>query len=78
MERIGVRLDVLEDLTMLIETTLVADLRSRWWMEAAIANSVDQELDELRTISSTGRRSIAAIEEPGTATDGDWVAQGSI
>ena len=60
---LGVRLDVLEDLTMLIETTLVAEPPLTLVDGGAIANSVDQELDELRTISSTGRRSIAAIEE---------------
>jgi DNA mismatch repair protein MutS len=57
------RLDVLEDLTTLIETTLVAEPPLTLVDGGAIANSVDQELDELRTISSTGRRSIAAIEE---------------
>jgi DNA mismatch repair protein MutS len=57
------RLDVLEDLTTLIVTTLVAEPPLTLVDGGAIANSVDQELDELRTISSTGRRSIAAIEE---------------
>jgi len=77
MERIGVRLDVLEDLTMLIETTLVAEPPLTLVDGGAIANSVDQELDELRTISSTGRRSIAAIEERERQRRG-LVAQGSI
>jgi DNA mismatch repair protein MutS len=57
------RLDTLEDLTQLIETTLVAEPPLTLVDGGAIANGVDQELDELRTISSTGRQSIAAIEE---------------
>jgi len=57
------RLDTLEDVTALIETTLVAEPPLTLVDGGAIAAGVDQELDELRTISSTGRQSIAAIEE---------------
>ena len=57
------RLDTLEDVTALIETTLVAEPPLTLVDGGAIVANVDQELDELRTISSTGRQSIAAIEE---------------
>jgi DNA mismatch repair protein MutS len=57
------RLDTLEDTTALIEMTLVAEPPLTLVDGGAIAAGVDQELDELRTISSTGRQSIAAIEE---------------
>ena len=57
------RLDTLEDVTALIETTLVAEPPLTLVDGGAIASGVDAELDELRTISSTGRQSIAAIEE---------------
>ena len=50
-------------MTALIETTLVAEPPLTLVDGGAIATGVDQELDELRTISSTGRQSIAAIEE---------------
>jgi DNA mismatch repair protein MutS len=57
------RLDTLEDVTTLIETTLVAEPPLTLADGGGIASGVDTELDELRTISSTGRQSIAAIEE---------------
>jgi len=57
------RLDTLEDVTALIETTLVAEPPLTLVDGGAVAPGVDHELDELRTISSTGRQSIAAIEE---------------
>jgi DNA mismatch repair protein MutS len=57
------RLDTLADATALIETTLVPEPPLTLVDGGAIAAGVDQELDELRTISSTGRQSIAAIEE---------------
>jgi DNA mismatch repair protein MutS len=57
------RLDPLEDVTTLIETTLVAEPPLTLVDGGGIAFGVDQELDELRAISSTGRQSIAAIEE---------------
>jgi len=56
-------LDALEDVTALIAATLVADPPLTLVDGGAIATGVDQELDELRVISSTGRQSIAAIEE---------------
>jgi len=57
------RLDPLDDVTVLIATTLVAEPPLTLVDGGAIAAGVDTELDELRTISSTGRQSIAAIEE---------------
>jgi DNA mismatch repair protein MutS len=57
------RLDTLEDVTALIEKTLVAEPPLTLVDGGAISAGVDQELDELRAISSTGRQSIAAIEE---------------
>ena len=57
------RLDPLEGVTELIEKTLVAEPPLTLVDGGAIAHGVDEELDELRTISSTGRLSIAAIEE---------------
>jgi DNA mismatch repair protein MutS len=57
------RLDTLEDVTALIEKTLLAEPPLTLVDGGAIASGVDQELDELRVISSTGRQSIAAIEE---------------
>ena len=57
------RLDTLHEVTTLIEGTLVAEPPLTLVDGGAIAAGVDNELDELRTISSTGRQSIAAIEE---------------
>jgi DNA mismatch repair protein MutS len=57
------RLDPLEDVAALIATTLVPEPPLTLVDGGAIAGGVDAELDELRTISSTGRQSIAAIEE---------------
>jgi DNA mismatch repair protein MutS len=57
------RLDTLEDVTARIATTLVAEPPLTLVDGGAIASGVDAELDELRTISTTGRQSIAAIEE---------------
>ena len=56
-------LDPLDDITAHIETTLIAEPPLTLVDGGAIAAGVDAELDELRTISSTGRQSIAAIEE---------------
>jgi DNA mismatch repair protein MutS len=61
-ELIG-RLDTLEDVTARIASTLVAEPPLTMADGGAIAAGVDAELDELRGISSTGRQSIAAIEE---------------
>ncbi len=57
------RLDTLEDVTARITSTLVAEPPLTMADGGAIAAGVDAELDELRGISSTGRQSIAAIEE---------------
>jgi DNA mismatch repair protein MutS len=57
------RLDTLEDVTARIATTLVEEPPLTLVDGGAIAAGVDTELDELRTISTTGRQQIAAIEE---------------
>lgn len=57
------RLDTLEDLTARITATLLPEPPLTLADGGAIAAGVDLELDELRTISTTGRQSIAAIEE---------------
>jgi DNA mismatch repair protein MutS len=57
------RLDPLEDVTARIMTTLVAEPPLTMADGGAIAAGVDTELDQLRTISSSGRQQIAAIEE---------------
>jgi DNA mismatch repair protein MutS len=57
------RLDALEDVTAQIVTTLVEEPPLTLADGGAIATGVDAELDELRTISTTGRQAIAAIEE---------------
>ncbi len=72
------RLDTLEDVTARIATTLVAEPPLTMADGGAIAAGVDAELDELRTISTTGRQSIAAIEERERAAHGDRFAEGSL
>ncbi|HEY0760422.1 MAG TPA: DNA mismatch repair protein MutS [Acidisarcina sp.] len=57
------RLDALEDLRRQIETTLVLEPPVTLAEGGLIAAGVDEELDSLRTISQSGRQSIAAIEE---------------
>jgi DNA mismatch repair protein MutS len=57
------RFDVLEDVTARVAATLVAEPPLTLADGGAIAAGVDAELDELRTISTTGRQQIAAIEE---------------
>jgi DNA mismatch repair protein MutS len=64
------RLDTLEDVTARIASTLVAEPPLTMADGGAIAAGVDAELDELRGISSTGRQSIAAIEERERARTG--------
>jgi DNA mismatch repair protein MutS len=56
-------LDPLEDVTARIFATLVEESPLTLADGGAIAAGVDEELDELRTISTAGRRQIAAIEE---------------
>jgi DNA mismatch repair protein MutS len=69
VELVG-RLDTLEDVTQRIATTLVEDPPLTLVDGGAIAAGVDAELDELRTISTTGRQQIAAIEERERARTG--------
>jgi DNA mismatch repair protein MutS len=57
------RLDTLVDITARIATTLIAEPPLTLADGGAIAAGVDAELDELRVISTTGKQSIAAIEE---------------
>jgi DNA mismatch repair protein MutS len=57
------RLDTLEDVTARIQATLVEEPPLTLVDGGAIAAGVDAELDELRTISTTGKQQIAAIEE---------------
>jgi DNA mismatch repair protein MutS len=56
-------LDTLSDIASLVERTLTAEPPLTLVDGGAIAAGVSAELDELRSISSTGRQSIAAIEE---------------
>jgi DNA mismatch repair protein MutS len=56
-------LDTLDDVTARIAATLVAEPPLTLADGGAIATGIDPELDELRTISTTGRQQIAAIEE---------------
>ncbi len=57
------KLDALEDMTERIQLTLMEDPPLTLADGGVIATDVDAELDELRTISTTGRQRIAAIEE---------------
>jgi DNA mismatch repair protein MutS len=67
---VAVRLDTLEDVTAQIERTIVAEPPLTLVDGGAVAAGVDAELDELRTISTTGRQAIAAIEERERARTG--------
>ena len=60
---IAKHLDTLDDVTTRIIKTLVAEPPLTLADGGAIAASVDIELDELRSVSSTGRQAIAAIED---------------
>jgi DNA mismatch repair protein MutS len=60
---LAARLDSLEDVTVRIATTLVAQPPLTLVDGGAISAGVDAELDDLRAISTTGRQSIAAIED---------------
>jgi DNA mismatch repair protein MutS len=57
------RLDTLDDLTARIVKTLVAEPPLTLVDGGAISQGIDAELDELRSISSSGRQAIAAIED---------------
>jgi DNA mismatch repair protein MutS len=56
-------LDTLDDVTVRIARTLVPEPPLTLVDGGAIAASIDAELDELRSISSSGRQAIAAIED---------------
>jgi len=56
-------MDTLEGVTAQISTTLAEEPPLTLADGGAIAAGVDKELDELRTISKTGKQQIAAIEE---------------
>lgn len=60
---LAAKLDVLDDVTARIAATLVPDPPLTLADGGVIAVGIDAELDDLRTISSTGRQQIAAIEE---------------
>ena len=67
---LSARLDPLEDVTERIQAMLVEEPPLTLADGGAIAAGVDAELDELRLISSTGRQSIAAIEDRERARTG--------
>jgi DNA mismatch repair protein MutS len=67
---LATRLDPLEEVTARIERTIVAEPPLTLVDGGAIAAGVDAELDELRTISTTGRQAIAAVEERERARTG--------
>jgi DNA mismatch repair protein MutS len=60
---LSAQLDTLADIAALVEKTLVPEPPLTLADGGAIASNVSAELDDLRSISSTGRQSIAAIEE---------------
>ena len=64
------RLDPLGDLTALIEKTIVDEPPLTLADGGAIATGIDAELDELRSISTDGRQSIAGIEDRERARTG--------
>ena len=57
------QLDTLDDVTTRIVKTLVAEPPLTLVDGGAVAAGVDAELDELRSISTSGRQAIAAIED---------------
>lgn len=61
--QIAARLDTLEDVTARIAQTIVSEPPLTLADGGAVATGVDAELDELRSISTTGRQAIAAIED---------------
>lgn len=62
-KRLGASLDSLEDLCRTICTTLAEQPPVHMEDGGTIAAGADAELDELRSLSSSGKQSIAAIEE---------------
>ena len=69
-QSINSRFDPLADLAATIDRTLVAEPPLTLADGGAISNGINTELDDLRTISTTGRQSIAAIEERERARTG--------
>jgi DNA mismatch repair protein MutS len=67
---LAAHLDALEDVAARIQATLVEEPPLTLVDGGAIAANVDAELDELRGISTTGRQSIAAIEDRERARTG--------
>ena len=67
---LAAQLDTLVDVTAGIATTLLPEPPLTLVDGGVIAAGVDAELDELRTISTTGRKQIAAIEERERARTG--------
>src|SRR6185437_9790379 len=62
-QQIATRLDPLDDVTSRIAATLVPDPPLTLADGGAIAVGVDAELDALRSVSTSGRQAIAAIED---------------
>ncbi len=60
---ISAHLDTLDDVTARIVRTLVAEPPLTLVDGGAISPNIDAELDELRSVSSSGRQAIAAIED---------------
>jgi DNA mismatch repair protein MutS len=60
---LSAHLDTLDDVTTCIVRTLVSEPPLTLVDGGAIAASIDAELDELRSISTSGRQAIAAIED---------------
>ena len=60
---ISAHLDTLDDVTTRIVRTLVSEPPLTLVDGGAIAPSIDAELDELRSVSTSGRQAIAAIED---------------
>jgi len=61
--RIVASLDTLDDVTTQIARTIVAEPPLTLVDGGAIASRVDAELDDLRSVSTSGRQAIAAIED---------------
>jgi DNA mismatch repair protein MutS len=60
---IAAHLDTLDDVTARIAKTIVAEPPLTLVDGGAITSGVDAELDELRSVSTSGRQAIAAIED---------------
>jgi DNA mismatch repair protein MutS len=62
-QQIAARLDSLEDVTSRIAAAIVADPPLTLADGGVISAGIDAELDDLRSVSSSGRQAIAAIED---------------